>query len=87
MPGGDVWDFKISKDSSRVVYRANQDTVSTFELYSVPLGGGVATKLNPVLVSGGDVDVVFGFKISADSSRVVYRANQDTVSTFRWLRF
>jgi len=78
---GDVSsDFTISTDSSRVVYRADQETEGVFELYSVPIGGGSVTKLNDTLVSGGDVDQ--GFAISADSSRVVYLADQDTDEVF-----
>jgi len=45
---GDVWqDFKISADSNRVVYRADQNTDGVYELYSVPIGGGLnRTNLN-----------------------------------------
>ena len=67
--------FQISPDSTRVVYRADQDTDNVYELYSVPIGGGTVTKLNSTLVSGGDT---LDFQISPDSSRVVYRADQDT---------
>ena len=72
---GDVDDFKISSDSSRVVYRADQDTNGVDELYSVPIGGGTPVKLNDLLVADGDVH---SFRISPDSSRVVYLADQDT---------
>ncbi|MBN1832725.1 MAG: hypothetical protein JW896_11510, partial [Deltaproteobacteria bacterium] len=75
--GGFVYFFRISSDSSRVVYRADQDTVGVFELYSVPIDGGTVIKLNDSLVSGGDVHN-YGFLISSDSSRVVYMADQDT---------
>ena len=30
----------VSPDSSRVVYRANEDVDDDFELFSVPIGGG-----------------------------------------------
>jgi hypothetical protein len=73
--GGLVVSFEISADSSRVVYRADQQTDDVDELYSVPLGGGTATKLNGTLVSSGDVHQ---FEISPDSSQVVYRADQVT---------
>jgi Tol biopolymer transport system component len=75
--GGDVWDFEISPDSSRVVYWADQETDEVVELYSIPLTGPAAArvKLNGMLVANGDVHE---FKISSDSSRVVYRADQDT---------
>ncbi|MEL7235279.1 MAG: LpqB family beta-propeller domain-containing protein, partial [Chloroflexota bacterium] len=69
--------FQISPDSSRVVYQADQDTNGVFELYSAPIGGGNSpVKLNGTLVSGGDVES--NFLISANSSTVVYRADQDT---------
>jgi Tol biopolymer transport system component len=75
--GGDVSSFQISPDSSRVVYRADQDADNVKELYSVPIAGpdSAGVKLNGALVTGGDVS---SFQISPDSSRVVYRADQDT---------
>ena len=45
--------FLISPDSSRVVYRADQQTNEVFELYSVPLDGGSVTRLNGSLVEMG----------------------------------
>jgi Tol biopolymer transport system component len=75
--GGEVYyDFRVSPDSSRVVYLADQDTDNVDELYSVPLTGGSPVKLNGPLVSGGAV--MGGFQVSPDSSRVVYLADQDT---------
>ena len=79
--GGNVDKFFISPDSSRVVYRADQETAAVFELYSVPVGGPAAgVKLNGALVAGGNV--VDRFFISPDSSRVVYRADQETAAVF-----
>ena len=77
--GRNVISFQISPDSSRVVYRADQETDTVFELYSVPLGGPAAAgiKLNGALVAGGNVNY---FQISPDSSRVVYRADQETAT-------
>ncbi len=75
--GGDVSQFLISTDNSRVVYRADQDTDEVFELYSVPLTGGTVTKLNNPMVSGGDI-YFNNFLISPDNSTVVYIADQDT---------
>ena len=76
--GGDITDgnFLVSPDNSHVVYRADQDANNIFELYSVPLAGGIAMKLNNTLVGGGDVGKGT-FAITPDSSRVVYRADQD----------
>jgi Tol biopolymer transport system component len=77
--GGNVSNFQISPDSSRVVYVADQETATVSELYSVPLGGPAATgiKLNGALVTGGNVS---SFRISPDSGRVVYFANQQTAT-------
>src|SRR5262245_3739087 len=77
--GGAVQQFRLSPDAQRVVYLADQETDEVFELYSVPTGGGPATKLNGSLVPSGDV---VSFRISADSSRVVYRADQQTDGSF-----
>ena len=78
---GNVGNFLISPDSSRVVYIANQEAAFVFELYSVPIGGPAAAgiKLNGTLVVGGNV---LNFLISPDSGRVVYRADQDTNDVF-----
>ena len=73
--GGDLnANYSFTPDGSRVVYSADQETAGTDELYSVPAGGGVVTKLNRTLRSD---DVGF-IGISPDSSRVVYSAAQDT---------
>jgi Tol biopolymer transport system component len=62
-------DFEISSDSSRVVYRSND------EVFSAPIGGGSApVTLNSALVTGGSVQA---FVISPDGSRVLYLADQD----------
>jgi hypothetical protein len=46
------------------------------ELYSIPIDGSAAPqKLNGSLVTGG---FVFDFAISADSRRVIYRAEHQT---------
>ena len=76
--------FQISSDSSRVVYVADQDTVDVLELYSVPIDRSKAPiKLNPPLVSGGNV-MTFGahsnsslaIEITGNNERVLYRADQ-----------
>jgi Tol biopolymer transport system component len=83
---GSVSDFQITPDGSRVVYRADQDVDNVFELYSVPVQGGTVTKLNPPLVTNGDVLadttsttlLVEGPQVTPSGSRVVYRADQTT---------
>jgi hypothetical protein len=78
----DVFNFLISADSTTVVYRADQDINNAFELYSVPIdGSAAAVKLNPAFTSA-DQDVFSFFRISADSTTVVYRADQDINNAF-----
>ncbi len=77
--GGRVASFVLSPDGSRVVYRADQDTVNDFELYSVPVSGGAPVKLNGALVAGGNV---LTHCIAPDGSQVVYLADQDTDEVF-----
>jgi Tol biopolymer transport system component len=72
----------FSPDGQRVAYVADQETDGVDELYSVPIGGpaSAGVKLNKPLVAGGDVAFFSGmvFDFTADSSRVVYAADQDT---------
>lgn len=81
VPGGDVdwvWQSQISPDSSRVVYLADQETNDVSEIFSVPIGGGTAVKLNGPLAG----NYPFDFFISPDGSRVVYRAQQDSATQY-----
>ncbi len=73
--GGDVHDFRISPDSRRVVYRADQRFDDKFELVSAPLAGGSLVFLNRPLITGGDVR---HHQISPDSRHVIYLADQET---------
>jgi len=75
----DVSSFQISLNGDRVVYRADQDTDEVIELYSVPIGGGEAVKLNDTLTGGG---AVISFLISPNGDRVVYRADQREDNVF-----
>jgi Tol biopolymer transport system component len=80
VPGGDVGDqvtsscFLISPDSSRVAYRADQSTDGIFELFSVPIDGGEALRLNDPF-PGPSNDVSFG--LLAHGGWLVYSADQD----------
>ncbi len=86
IPGGKVWDYRLSSDGKRVVYRAIQDQIGVDELYSVPIVSPTGynqwvegapifwKKLNRPLTAEGDVKI---FMISPDSSRVVYLADQE----------
>ena len=58
-----------------MVYVADQDRAGTFELFSVPVGGGLVTRLNQPMIGGGDV---VDFRISPASSHVLFRADAET---------
>ena len=72
------WTFKISPDSTRVVYSANQNNIH--DLFSVPINGPIQENVkinNPVLPSinlGWDDS----FNFSPDSSSIVFTSMQDT---------
>lgn len=70
---GNVMDFKISPDSSKVVYIA--DTSRGNALRMVGINGGMERRLSAVQAIGLLADIT-DYKISSDSSRVVYRTNQ-----------
>ncbi len=66
--------FEISSLTRRVVYLADQEEDNKIELYSVPLTGGTAVKLNGALAAEGDV---VSFLISPDGQRVIYLADPE----------
>jgi hypothetical protein len=76
--------FQVSEDSSSVIYVADQDDNGVQQLYHVPSEGGSTTRINPSLVTGGDVaSGLFMIRLPAlhitpDSSSVLYLADQDT---------
>lgn len=76
---GDVEDYAVSEADGRAVYLADQTTDGVRELFSVPLAGGVPTRLN----TAGQT--VVSFKVSPIGGRVVYAAlpaGQATASLF-----
>ena len=81
-------EFNISPDSARVVYRADQLTDGTGELFSVSILGPATSgvRLNRTLVGGGNLqDPPAGFSsflVSPNSATVVYKADQDTDEKF-----
>jgi Tol biopolymer transport system component len=81
--GGDVSSTSsvFSPDSSRIVYRADQDQDNIFELYSVPSAGGSSVKISGPMVSAGDV-VDGSARISPDSAHVIYLADEETNEKF-----
>ena len=87
--GGDVEDdFMISPDSTKVVYRADQNQNDMTELFSIQIDGGTPIRLNPNLVLGGnvvarvDVNRSNYFEITPDSARVIYMADQEIDTVF-----
>lgn len=66
-----VTQFLLSPDGSRVVYITSDSfgSSSHHDVYSVPIAGGTAVKLNQTLAAD---ESVMDVQISADSSRVVY---------------
>lgn len=76
--GGSVLWYAVAANSQRVVYLADQQVDEVPELYSVPLAGGAQVKLSGLMPAGGSVSRN-GWRlpaISADSSRVIYAADQ-----------
>ena len=67
--------YDISPNDSKIVYIADQQTDEVQEIFSVNTDGSSNTKINPTLVSNGDV---VSFKISSDSQKVVYLADEVT---------
>ena len=75
--GQGITEYEWSPDSMTVAYIANQDTSGIREIYASDAMAPVNNrKLNPTLVTGGNVDDDF-LQWSDDSSRVLYLADQD----------
>jgi len=74
--GGSILGLAISPDSQRVVFNADRLVDERVDLFSVPIAGpsSAIVQLNPSLVTNGDVKN--SFKISPDSTRVAYIADQ-----------
>jgi Tol biopolymer transport system component len=73
---GPVYDFvesrfRLTADGSRVVFRADPDGDGIFELYAVPIGGGMTTKLNRPMRAGQQI-ATLSMEISPDGRHVVY---------------
>jgi len=79
--GGDVMaGYEFSKDSSFLVYAADQQVDEKIELFRVDIAGpGVTTKLNGTLVADGDV---WDFKFRPDGTHVGYIATQDDLAVY-----
>lgn len=71
-PSGRIFDFRVSPDGSRVIYRVRHDATYG-QLHSVPIDGSTA----PVKISStssGSYGVSRDYWITSDSQRVVYDA-------------
>jgi hypothetical protein len=75
--GGDInrFRFVFTPDSSQILYLADQEVDERVELFSVPVEGGPARRLNAPLVVGGNVT---DFQLAAKNGRVVYAADGET---------
>ncbi|HEX6882381.1 MAG TPA: hypothetical protein VF530_03310 [Planctomycetota bacterium] len=71
--GREVLDFRVSPDSTHVVYRADAHANSAYSLFSVSIDSSTA----PVILAAIDSlsEDVLEFQITPDSSRVVFRAD------------
>ncbi len=64
-------DFAISPDGRFVAYLADQETKGTFELYTVPVGGGTVINISR---QSGTILEVKEFAWAPNSSRIAFRA-------------
>lgn len=72
---------RVTPGSTRVIYLADELQDEVHELFSVPAAGGEAVRLNPQLVSGGDV-LPNPIQLSPLGDRVLYLADQNVDETF-----
>ncbi len=80
VPGGSVWvPWEISRDGSRGVYVADQETDGKLELWSAPISGGASLKLNLPLPAGASV---LDFALHPDGSRVVYQTGDPSSGVY-----
>lgn len=78
VPGGGVSSFQLTPDGQFVIFLADKNIDETFELFSVPVQGGIPLKLHSDLINPNQD--VSAFKIAADSQKVIYSANIDNIS-------
>jgi len=69
-----VVDFAISPDGDFVAYKADQEVTGKFELFAVPVTGGVAFNLSR---RSTNILEVKDFAWAPDSSRIAFRAQND----------
>ncbi|MEM1119869.1 MAG: DPP IV N-terminal domain-containing protein [Bacteroidota bacterium] len=73
----DVADFgvQVSPDGSKVIYGSDQETDGLLELFSVPINGGTAVKLNPT--PSNSIDPARA-EISPNGQQVLYVSDHET---------
>lgn len=79
--------YAFSPDGGFLVYRADQETDETWELFRVERAmPGSAVKVSDTLIAGGDVAAATGdqpaFSITADGMQMAYVADQTTDDVF-----
>jgi len=84
---GRIHDFLVSPDGAWTVYLADGETQNHFELYSVPSDGSapaaaISGTLPPNASVGGYPAEKDAFRITPDSTRVVYLADAEIVGDF-----
>lgn len=67
----------VTPDGSSILFIGDYETVGKFELFSVPIAGGMPTRVNDDLPFAGDVT---SFEISPDGTKVAYAAGQNVSS-------
>ena len=80
--GGVLSDYEISSDKKYVVYRARNNRSGEIDLYAASLEFGFVLSFTLVANDEGDGDVT-SFKISSDSSKIVYVSDTDRGDALR----
>ena len=75
---GEVADFQITPDGSRVIYIAQHQGSTAREVFSVPIAGGAPVKLNEALTAGGNVT---RFQLGHTGTLMVYQGEHVSVSS------
>lgn len=78
---GDEDIYKLSPDGQNVVYYSKSNPAGLYELYNAPLEGGASVRLSRSAEATTNSTMPW-FKISPDSSHVIYNANQDANNTW-----
>ena len=84
-PAPNVAEFAIAPNSGRVAFAQTQDRITDeiYELFSVPLGGGVSVQISGPAVASGSVALSNqnpSFQFSSNSSRIVFRGDLQTLN-------